>query len=213
MAAGCNSAAEDCEAKRDRPHSRIRLLSEVEERSVCVDGGGDGGGSKDVLSPHVKDPRLNGCHSVMRDHRPLPLNELLSSERTRYFVLFVASLITHYKSNSKFLGFRSQKKNFRQPFINLLPDAADLCTPPASKHQNNCANSKYLITGKLLRLSSASRLFWVCLLVWSRELQECEQREKPTMLLEPPKPCTQATCVVPVVLCVPNKLPLKRRHN
>lgn len=33
------------------------------------------------------------------------------------------------------------------------------------------------------------------------------------MLLEPPKPCTQVTCIVPVVPCVQNKLPLKKRHN
>lgn len=33
------------------------------------------------------------------------------------------------------------------------------------------------------------------------------------MLLEPPKSCTQATCIVTVVLCVQNKLPLKGRDN
>ncbi len=33
------------------------------------------------------------------------------------------------------------------------------------------------------------------------------------MLLEPPKSCTQVTCIVPVVPCVQNKLPLKKRHN
>ncbi len=46
-------------------------------------------GVKDVLSPHVKDPRLSSHHSVMRDHQPLPLNELLSHERTHWFVWVV----------------------------------------------------------------------------------------------------------------------------
>lgn len=40
------------------------------------------GGLIDVLSPHVKDPRLSSRHSVMRDHQPFPLDELLSCERT-----------------------------------------------------------------------------------------------------------------------------------
>lgn len=102
-------------------------------------------------------------------------------------------------------------------FINRLPDVSDLRALPTRKPKNDCANSKYLITGKLLRLSSAAWLLYVSLLVWSggcsRELQECERRGKPTMLLEPPKSCTQATCVVPVVLCVQNNLPLKKRHS
>lgn len=125
------------------------------------------------------------------------------------------SLISNCKLKLQFLGFREPK--YCQASINLLPDVSDLHNLPTRKHKSDCTNSQYLITGKLLRLSSAPRLFCVSLLVWSggcsKELQECERRGKPTMLLEPPKSCTQATCIVPVVPCAQNKLPLKERHN
>ena len=122
---------------------------------------------------------------------------------------FLASLIGYCKSNSTSLASRREMIIRRSLIRFLMPPIVH--TLPTHKPPNNCANGKYLITDKLPCLSAAPRLFCVSLLVWSKELQECEQRGKPTMLLEPPKSCTQATCIVPVVPYAQNKLPLKKR--
>lgn len=61
---------------------------------MCVRGGGDTGGVRDVLSPHEKDPGLSSGHSVMRDHRPLPSNELLSCDKTHWFVSALGRVVS-----------------------------------------------------------------------------------------------------------------------
>lgn len=60
---------------------------------VCVRGWGHGGVTA-VLSPHEKDPGLSSGHSVMRDHRPLPLNELLSCDKTHWFVRALGRVVS-----------------------------------------------------------------------------------------------------------------------
>ena len=116
--------------------------------SVCVcTGVGMGmeigilGRVKDVLSPHVKDPRLSSRHSVMRDHQPLPLNELLSCERTHWFVCVVSSLF-------------EPPNNIHELLTSLISDC--------KLNSNSSSSESQQIVGRPLICFLMSRIFTLC---------------------------------------------------
>lgn len=162
---------------------------------MCVRGGGDTGGVRDVLSPHEKDPGLSSGHSVMRDHRPLPSNELLSCDKTHWFVSALGRVVSPLPppapSSQLFTNHRQQMKLPQRPGAKCLSEPSSLCSlivcsprtrkPPVPTVSIRClANSSVSTT--------RSTLSFLCGQAAAQEsCRNASAGAKPTMLLGPSK--------------------------